>query len=104
MAPLYETLVADSVLELDQGLLDSMRAKIEEELKKLDEKWVFVFSSFAFWFDDPGKVGSNTSILNFRFWNFVGGFKNQNSYLKLMALLVFDNGEYCKDLTFKYYQ
>lgn len=38
MAPLYETLVAESVLELDQGVLDSMRAKIEEELKKLDEK------------------------------------------------------------------
>ncbi|KAF4348968.1 hypothetical protein CsatB_018205 [Cannabis sativa] len=38
MAPLYETLVADSVLELDQALLDLMRAKIEEELKKLDEK------------------------------------------------------------------
>ena len=38
MAPLYETLVADSVLESDQGLLDSMRAKIDEEIKKLDEK------------------------------------------------------------------
>ncbi|XP_075666642.1 26S proteasome non-ATPase regulatory subunit 6 isoform X1 [Castanea sativa] len=38
MAPLYETLVADSVLERDQGLLDSMRAKIDEEIKKLDEK------------------------------------------------------------------
>lgn len=38
MAPLYETLVAEAVLELDQGVLDSMRAKIEEELKKLDEK------------------------------------------------------------------
>ncbi|KAK9054567.1 hypothetical protein SSX86_025646 [Deinandra increscens subsp. villosa] len=38
MAPLYETLAADSVLELDQKVLDSMRAKIAEELKKLDEK------------------------------------------------------------------
>ena len=38
MAPLYETLAADSVLEMDQAVLDSMRAKIEEELKKLEEK------------------------------------------------------------------
>ncbi|CDY34374.1 BnaA09g11160D [Brassica napus] len=38
MAPLYETLAASSVLELDQSLLDSMRASNEEELKKLDEK------------------------------------------------------------------
>lgn len=38
MAPLYETLIAESVLEKDQGVLDSMRAKIEEEIKKLDEK------------------------------------------------------------------
>jgi hypothetical protein len=38
MAPLYESLAADSVLERDQGLLDSMRAKIDEEIKKLDEK------------------------------------------------------------------
>uniref|UniRef100_A0A2N9FJC8 26S proteasome regulatory subunit RPN7 n=1 Tax=Fagus sylvatica TaxID=28930 RepID=A0A2N9FJC8_FAGSY len=38
MAPLYETLAADSVLERDQGLLDSMRVKIDEEIKKLDEK------------------------------------------------------------------
>ncbi|KAF5193849.1 26S proteasome non-ATPase regulatory subunit 6-like protein [Thalictrum thalictroides] len=38
MAPLYETLIADSVLEKDQVVLDSMRAKNEEELKKLDEK------------------------------------------------------------------
>ncbi|EXC04029.1 26S proteasome non-ATPase regulatory subunit 6 [Morus notabilis] len=40
MAPLYETLVAEVILDLDQGVLDSMRAKIEEELKKLDEKSV----------------------------------------------------------------
>ena len=40
MVPLYETLVADSVLDLDQSLLDSMRHKTAEELKKLDEKWV----------------------------------------------------------------
>ena len=38
MAPLYETLAADSVLEKDQLLLDLMRAKIDEEIKKLDEK------------------------------------------------------------------
>ncbi|XP_040989879.1 26S proteasome non-ATPase regulatory subunit 6 [Juglans microcarpa x Juglans regia] len=38
MAPLYETLISDSVLEKDQGVLDSMRAKIEDEIKKLDEK------------------------------------------------------------------
>ena len=38
MAPLYETLTASSVLELDQSLLDSMRATNEEELKKLEEK------------------------------------------------------------------
>ncbi|XP_068305585.1 26S proteasome non-ATPase regulatory subunit 6 homolog [Pyrus communis] len=38
MAPLYETLVAESVLKLDQGVMDSMRAKNQEELKKLDEK------------------------------------------------------------------
>ncbi|KAM2075875.1 hypothetical protein ACFX1T_038692 [Malus domestica] len=38
MAPLYETLVAESVLELDQGVMDSMRAKNREELKKIDEK------------------------------------------------------------------
>ncbi|CAN6585506.1 unnamed protein product [Malus baccata var. baccata] len=38
MAPLYETLVSESVLELDQGVMDSMRAKNQEELKKLDEK------------------------------------------------------------------
>lgn len=46
MAPYYETLVADSVLELDQSVLDSMRAKNEEELKKLDEKWVILFTAF----------------------------------------------------------
>ena len=40
MVPLYETLVADSVLDLDRALLDFMRAKIEDELTKLDEKWV----------------------------------------------------------------
>ncbi|KAJ6970691.1 26S proteasome non-ATPase regulatory subunit 6 [Populus alba x Populus x berolinensis] len=38
MVPLYETLVAESLLEKDQSLLDSMRAKNEDELKKLDEK------------------------------------------------------------------
>ncbi|KAG8484730.1 hypothetical protein CXB51_023610 [Gossypium anomalum] len=38
MAPYYETLVADKVVELDQNVLDAMRAKNEEEIKKLDEK------------------------------------------------------------------
>lgn len=38
MAPLYKTLASSSVLKLDQKILDSMRAKIDDELKKLDEK------------------------------------------------------------------
>ncbi|PKI66606.1 hypothetical protein CRG98_012948 [Punica granatum] len=38
MISLYETLVEESVLERDQGILDSMRANIDQELKKLDEK------------------------------------------------------------------
>ncbi|MBA0794539.1 hypothetical protein Gohar_018858 [Gossypium harknessii] len=38
MTSYYETLVTDKVLELDQRLLESMRAKNEEEIKKLDEK------------------------------------------------------------------
>ncbi|RZC70103.1 hypothetical protein C5167_033227 [Papaver somniferum] len=38
MAPLYESLVADNVLEMDPKLLESMRAKNAEELKKIDEK------------------------------------------------------------------
>ncbi|XP_073318193.1 26S proteasome non-ATPase regulatory subunit 6 homolog isoform X1 [Primulina huaijiensis] len=38
MAPLYETLVSNKIFDLDQNALESMRAKIEEELKKLDEK------------------------------------------------------------------
>ncbi|KAB2038128.1 hypothetical protein E1A91_D03G118300v1 [Gossypium mustelinum] len=38
MTSYYETLVTDKVLELDQSLLESMRAKNEEEIKKLDEK------------------------------------------------------------------
>ena len=38
MAPLYETLVGNGVLNLNQKVLDSMRAKIDEELKQLDEK------------------------------------------------------------------
>lgn len=43
MAPLYETLVASKVLKLDQSALDSMRAKNDDELKKLEEKWVVRF-------------------------------------------------------------
>jgi 26S proteasome regulatory subunit N7 len=38
MVPLYETLVAESLLEKDQSLLDSVRAKNEDELNKFDEK------------------------------------------------------------------
>ncbi|KAI3884977.1 hypothetical protein MKW98_002369 [Papaver atlanticum] len=38
MAPLYESLVADNVLEMDPKLFESMRAKNAEELKKIDEK------------------------------------------------------------------
>lgn len=38
MASFYETLAAESVLEMDQSILDTMRAKIDEEIKKLDEK------------------------------------------------------------------
>ncbi|KAK8507041.1 hypothetical protein V6N13_069835 [Hibiscus sabdariffa] len=38
MTPYYETLVADKVVEVDQSILDSMRAKNEDEIKKLDEK------------------------------------------------------------------
>ncbi|XWS37148.1 hypothetical protein CRYUN_Cryun19dG0018200 [Craigia yunnanensis] len=38
MTPYFETLVADKVLELDQSVLDSMRAKNEAEIKKLNEK------------------------------------------------------------------
>jgi len=38
MVPLYETLVADSVLDMDRALLDSMRTKTEDELNKIDEK------------------------------------------------------------------
>jgi len=53
MVPLYETLVAESLLEKDQSLLDSVRAKNEDELNKLDEKWVlslfFHFFLFLSW-------------------------------------------------------
>lgn len=42
MASFYETLVAESVLEMDQSVLDSMRTKIEDELKKLDDRWVLL--------------------------------------------------------------
>lgn len=38
MVSLYETLAANSVLEIDQTIMESMRAKNEEEVKKLDEK------------------------------------------------------------------
>jgi 26S proteasome regulatory subunit N7 len=50
MVPLYETLVAESLLEKDQSLLDSVRAKNEDELNKLDEKWVLslFFHFFCF--------------------------------------------------------
>ncbi|RRT69968.1 hypothetical protein B296_00021931 [Ensete ventricosum] len=38
MASLYETLAAASVLEMDATVLDSMKRRIDDELKKLDEK------------------------------------------------------------------
>ncbi|CAM8925006.1 unnamed protein product [Rhodiola kirilowii] len=38
MAPLYQNLVANSVLELDEALLESMRVKNQEEIAKLDDK------------------------------------------------------------------
>ncbi|KAK8935908.1 26S proteasome non-ATPase regulatory subunit 6 [Platanthera zijinensis] len=38
MASLCESLAASSVLELDATQLDSMRKRIEEEIKKLVEK------------------------------------------------------------------
>lgn len=38
MISLCETLVEESMLERDQGILDSMRASIDQELKKLDDK------------------------------------------------------------------
>lgn len=40
MAALYESLAADGVLETDAALLAEMRARIDEEIRKLDEKWV----------------------------------------------------------------
>lgn len=46
MAPLYETLVANKVMDLDQKTLDSMRSKIDDELKKIEEKLVSPFSLF----------------------------------------------------------
>ncbi|OAY63190.1 26S proteasome non-ATPase regulatory subunit 6 [Ananas comosus] len=38
MASLYESLAAKSVLEMDAGLLESMRQRIDEEVKKLDDR------------------------------------------------------------------
>ncbi|XP_009404232.3 26S proteasome non-ATPase regulatory subunit 6 [Musa acuminata AAA Group] len=38
MSSLYETLAAASVLEMDATVLDSMRRRIDNELKKLDDK------------------------------------------------------------------
>ncbi|EOY22391.1 26S proteasome, regulatory subunit Rpn7,Proteasome component (PCI) domain isoform 2 [Theobroma cacao] len=38
MTPYYETLVADKVVELDQSVLDLMRSKNVDEIKKIDEK------------------------------------------------------------------
>ncbi|KAM0932157.1 putative proteasome component (PCI) domain, winged helix DNA-binding domain superfamily [Dioscorea sansibarensis] len=40
MDSIYETLGSDSLIERDQGLLDEMRKRNEEEIKKLDEKIV----------------------------------------------------------------
>ncbi|CAN6279094.1 unnamed protein product [Urochloa humidicola] len=38
MAPLFESLVAAGVLEADAALLAEMRGRIDEEIRKLDEK------------------------------------------------------------------
>lgn len=38
MDSLYESLASDSLIDRDQGLLDEMRKRNEEEIKKLDEK------------------------------------------------------------------
>ncbi|EEC73544.1 hypothetical protein OsI_07953 [Oryza sativa Indica Group] len=38
MAPLFESLAAAGVLEPDDALLAEMRARIDEEVRKLDEK------------------------------------------------------------------
>ncbi|XP_022729462.1 26S proteasome non-ATPase regulatory subunit 6 homolog [Durio zibethinus] len=38
MTPYYETLVGHKLVELDQSVLDSMLAKNEDEIKKLDDK------------------------------------------------------------------
>jgi hypothetical protein len=38
MASLYEFLITLGVLEKDSELLDAMKKRIEEEIKKLDEK------------------------------------------------------------------
>lgn len=38
MASLYESLAARSVLEMDAGVLEAMKKRNEEEIKKLDEK------------------------------------------------------------------
>ncbi|KAI0492728.1 hypothetical protein KFK09_027004 [Dendrobium nobile] len=38
MASLYDSLAVASELEMDETLLDSMRKRIEEEIKKLDDK------------------------------------------------------------------
>ncbi|GJS76169.1 26S proteasome non-ATPase regulatory subunit 6 [Tanacetum coccineum] len=38
MAPLYESLVASGLLEIDHKVLDDMRVKIGDELNKLDDE------------------------------------------------------------------
>jgi 26S proteasome regulatory subunit N7 len=38
MASLYESLAADGVLEMNAALLAEMLARIEEEIRKLNEK------------------------------------------------------------------
>lgn len=38
MVSVYESTAAELGWELDQGLVDAMRVRIEEEVKKLDEK------------------------------------------------------------------
>ncbi|KAG6754162.1 hypothetical protein POTOM_042172 [Populus tomentosa] len=66
MVPLYETLVAESLLEKDQGLLDSMRAKNEDELKNLDEKLVRVdWLACHDWAYDRGTPNGDSNTCTF---------------------------------------
>ena len=72
MSPLYETLTSESLLALDRSVLESMRAKNEEELKKLDEKWVSIFSWICFL--ECSLVWGLSWRVQLKFWVFVNLF------------------------------